>query len=76
MEYQLRGCFLFRFTRAALRHNGIVEAVSEAFWQDVKLIIAINFDGFLGGVHHHVAFVAPMEMLIQLHFKVIGDLAV
>jgi hypothetical protein len=76
MKYQLGGSFLSGLTRAALRHNGIVEAVSEAFWQDVQFIIAINFDGFLGGIHHHVAFVAPMEMLIQLHFQVIADLAV
>jgi hypothetical protein len=53
-----------------------MEAVSEAFWKLVKLIIAVNFDGFLGGVHHHVAFVAPMEMFVELEFQVLGDLAV
>jgi hypothetical protein len=61
---------------AALRHNGIVEAVSEAFWKLVKLIIAVNLDGFLGGVHHDVALVAPMEMFVELEFQVLGDLAV
>ena len=68
--------FLFRFALAAFRHNGIVEAGSEAFWKLVKLIIAVNLDGFLGGIHHDVAFVAPMEMFIELEFKVLGDLAV
>jgi hypothetical protein len=61
---------------AAFRHNGIVEAVSKAFWKLVKLIIAVNFDGFLGSVHHDVALVAPMEMFVELEFQVLGDLAV
>jgi hypothetical protein len=37
-----------------------VEATSEAFGKLVKLVVAVNFDGFLGGVHDHVAFMAPM----------------
>jgi hypothetical protein len=53
-----------------------MEAASEAFGKFVKLIIPINFNGFLGGIHDHVAFMAPMEMLIQLDFKVLADLAV
>jgi hypothetical protein len=53
-----------------------VKARSEAFGELVKLIIAVNLDGFFGGIHYHVAFVAPMEVFIQLHFKVIGDLTV
>jgi hypothetical protein len=53
-----------------------MEAASEAFWKLVKLIIAVDFDGFLGGVHHDVTFVAPMEMFVELEFKVLGDLAV
>jgi hypothetical protein len=53
-----------------------MEAGSEAFWQLIKLVIAVNFDGFLGGIHDHVAFVAPMEMLVELDFQVLADLAV
>jgi hypothetical protein len=53
-----------------------VEAVSEAFGKLVNLVITVNLDGFLRGVHDHVAFVAPMEMLIQLDFEVLADLAV
>jgi hypothetical protein len=76
MEYSLAGRFLSRLAAAAFRHNGIVEAAPEAFWKLVKLIIAVNFDGFLGGIHHHVAFVAPMEVLVQLDFQVLADLAI
>ena len=68
--------FLSGLTVAAFCHNGLVEAASEAFWELVNLIIAVNFDGFLGGVHHHMAFVAPMEVLVQLDFQVLADLAV
>jgi len=53
-----------------------VETASETFWELVKLIVTVNLDGFLRGVHDHVAFVAPMEMLIQLDFEVLADLAV
>jgi hypothetical protein len=53
-----------------------MEAVSEVFWQLVELIIAIDLNSFLGGIHHHMAFVAPMEVLIQFESKVIADLAV
>ena len=61
---------------AALSHNRIVEAGSEGFWKLVKFVIAVNFNGFLSGIHDHVAFVAPMEMFIQLDFQVLADLAV
>jgi hypothetical protein len=73
---QLGGCFFPGLASAAFRHYCVVEAVSKAFREHIKLIIAVNLDGFLGGIHHYVAFVAPMEMLIQFHFKVIADLAV
>jgi hypothetical protein len=72
----LGGGFLSRFAAAALGHNRIVEAASEAFWQFVKFIISVNFDGFLGGIHDHVAFVAPMKVFVQLDFQVLADLAV
>jgi hypothetical protein len=72
----LGGGFFPRFAAAALCHNGIVEAASETFWQFVKFVISVNFDGFLGGIHDHVAFVAPMQMFIQLDFQVLADLAV
>jgi hypothetical protein len=53
-----------------------VEAASEALWELIKLIIAVNFDRFLGRIHDHVAFFAPMQVFIQLDFQVLADLAV
>ena len=70
------GGFFSGFAIAALIHDGLVEAVSKVFWQLVKLVIAVNLDGFLGGIHHYVAFVAPMEVFIQFDPQVIADLAV
>jgi hypothetical protein len=72
----LSGGFLSGLAMAAFSHNGIVEATSEAFWKLVKFIVAVDFNGFLGGIHDHVAFVAPMQMLVQLDFQVLGDLSI
>ncbi len=76
MEYSLAGRFLSGLAAAAFRHNGIVEAASEALWKLIQLIIAVNLDGFLGGIHDHVAFFAPMEVPVQLDFQVLADLAI
>ena len=75
-ELFLGGGFLSGFAVAALGQNRIMEAVPEALWQLIKLIIPVNFDGFLRGIHNHMAFVAPMKMLVQLDFQVLADLAV
>jgi hypothetical protein len=72
----LCGGFLAGLAAAAFCHNGIVEAASEAFRKLIKLVISVNLDSFLGGIHNHVAFVAPMQMLVQLDFQVLADLAV
>ncbi|HEV7551994.1 MAG TPA: hypothetical protein VGP65_09930, partial [Candidatus Angelobacter sp.] len=72
----LSGGLFSGLTMTAFRHNGVMKAAPEAFRKLIKLVIAVDFDGFLGGVHHDVAFVAPMEMLIQLDFEVLADLAV
>jgi hypothetical protein len=53
-----------------------MKAASEALWKLIKLIVAVNLDGFLGRIHYNVAFVAPMQMLIQLDFQVLADFAV
>ena len=68
MGYILGGGFLPGLTAAAFGHNGIVEAGSEAFWVLIKLIIAVNLDGFLGCVADHVAVVAPSQMFFKLGF--------
>jgi hypothetical protein len=61
---------------AAFSHNGLVEPISEVFRKLVNLVIAVNFDGFFGGIHHDMAFVAPMQMLVQFNSQVFGDPAV
>jgi pentatricopeptide repeat protein len=45
---------------AAFGHDGLMEAAAEVFRELINLVIAVNLDGLFGGVHHHVAFVAPM----------------
>jgi hypothetical protein len=72
----LWGGFLAGLAATAFGHYGLMEAASEAFWKLVKLIIAVNLDGFLGGIHDNVAFVAPMQMFVQLDFQVLADLAI
>jgi hypothetical protein len=57
-------------------HNGLMEAASKVFWKLINLVIAVNFNGFLGGVHYHVAFLAPMEMFVQLNSKAFGNFAI
>jgi hypothetical protein len=53
------------FTAFALSHDGLVEATTQSFGKLKDLVITVDFDGFLGGIHDHVAFVAPMKMLIE-----------
>ena len=45
--------------RVALGHNGGTKARSEIVREFVKLGVAIDFDGFLGGIANHKAVVAP-----------------
>jgi hypothetical protein len=60
----------------ALGHNGLMEAVAKVFRELIHLVIAVNLDGFLGRIHYHVAFVAPMEVFIQLGPEGRADFAV
>jgi hypothetical protein len=70
------GLFLLGPALAALGHNGLVEPVAEVFWELVNLVIAVDFDGFLGRIHHYMALVAPMQMFVQFNFQVLSDLAI
>jgi hypothetical protein len=72
----LRVGFLALAAIAAFRHDGLVEAVPEIFRKLVNLVIAVNFDGLFGGIHDHVAFVAPMKVLVQFGLKALADPAV
>jgi hypothetical protein len=56
------------FSRLALGHNGRPEPGSQVFREFVKLGIAIDFDGLLGGISDHVAVVAPSQMFFKLGF--------
>jgi hypothetical protein len=53
-----------------------VESISEVFWEFINLVIAVDLNGFLGCVHDHMAFVAPMEMFVQFHSQVLSDPAI
>jgi hypothetical protein len=52
----------------ALGHDGGAEAAAEVVGQFVKLRVAVDFDGFLGGIANHIAVVAPGEVVLQLDF--------
>jgi hypothetical protein len=52
------------FRVSALAHDGVVEAGPEGVWKLVNLIISVDFNGLFGGVQNHMAFVAPMQVLI------------
>jgi hypothetical protein len=49
----------------ALCHDGLVEATTEGFWKLENLVITIDLDGLLGGIHDHMAFVTPMKMFVE-----------
>jgi hypothetical protein len=53
------------FPGGALTYDGAAEAAAKIFWQVVKLRIAINLDGHLGGTEDNEAVVAPMQVLVQ-----------
>jgi hypothetical protein len=57
-----RAGFLVGF---ALGDNGRTETIAQIVGEFVKLGIAVNLDGLLGGVANHVAVVAPSEMVFQ-----------
>ena len=64
------------FAGLALGHNGLVETISKILGEFVDLIISVDLNGFLGGIHHHMALMAPMEMLVQLRLSALGERAV
>src|SRR5215469_7448454 len=60
----------------ALRHNCGTKSAAEVFRKFVELRIAIDLDGLLGCVAHHVAVVAPRKMIFQLGFGFLVEDAV
>jgi len=53
-----------------------VESIAEVFGEFVQLVISIDLNGLLGGVHDHVAFVAPMKVFVQFHSQVLSEPAI
>src|SRR5215468_7209030 len=43
-----------------------MEPAAEGFRELVELVIPVDLDGLFGGIHDHVAVVAPVKMLLQL----------
>jgi len=64
------------FRVSALAHDGVVKAGPKGVRKLVNLIISIYFNRLFGGVENHMAFVAPMKVLIELGFKVVRNLAI
>jgi hypothetical protein len=69
-------------SRMTLGNDGSAQAGAKVFGKFVQLGIAINLDGFLGGIADHVAVMAPGQMIFQFSFcarvnrtiKVVGQL--
>jgi hypothetical protein len=60
----------------ALGHDGGTEAAAKIFGEFVELGIAVNLDGLLGCVAHHVAVVAPGKVVLQLNLGLLVEDAV
>jgi hypothetical protein len=68
--------FFVMFSVSALAHDGVVKAGPEGVGKLVNLVITIDLNGLLGRVEDHMAFVAPMQVLIKFSLEVLCDLAV
>ena len=55
-----RGLFCLAF-----RHDGRAQPSAKVVRQFVKCRIPVNFDGFFGCVAHHVAVVAPSQVILK-----------
>ena len=55
-----------RLKAVALRHDCRAQPDAQIVGQFVKMGVAVNFDGPLGGVADDVAVVAPLKMIFQL----------
>ena len=54
----------------------LVESVSDGIWEGVNVVIAVDFDGFAGGIADHKAVMAPLQVLFQLRFELDINIAV
>ena len=70
---ELRSLFPLAFTFA---DDGLMESISDGFWEGINFVVSVNFDGFTRCVADNEAVVAPLEVLFQLRFKLDVDIAV
>jgi|tagenome__1003787_1003787.scaffolds.fasta_scaffold20813245_2 hypothetical protein len=50
----------------ALSDDRLMKSVSDGFGKGVNVVVAVNFDGFTGGIADDKAVMAPLEVLLQL----------
>src|SRR5437870_8858257 len=48
-----------------LGNNGLVKLLTKGFREFVDSVVAIDLDGFLGGVQDHMAVAAPMQVFVE-----------
>jgi hypothetical protein len=53
------------FSLLALRHDGGTKSGSQIVGKFVKLGVAINLNGLLGGIAYYVAVVAPSQVVFE-----------
>jgi len=61
---------------AAFCHDGLVEAGPKVVRELVNLVIPVDLNGLFGGIHDHVAFMAPMKVLVEFGLQALADPAV
>jgi hypothetical protein len=61
------------FVRLALGHDSGAQPVTQIVGQFVQLGIAVNFNGFLGGIANDIAVVAPSQVILQFSFGAVVE---
>jgi hypothetical protein len=61
------------FFGLALRNDGGAKTSAEVVREFVKLGVAIDLDGFLGGIADHVAVVAPRQVILEFRFGTVVE---
>ena len=57
-------------------NDGLMEFVADRFGKGINVVVAVDFDGFLGCIANHEAVMAPLEMLFQLRLKLDVNISV
>ena len=55
--------------RLTLGNDCLVESVSDGIGEGINVVVAVDFDGFAGGIAYDKAVMAPLEVLFQLRLK-------